>query len=403
MANSILTIDMITREAVPLFINSNAFIASLNRQYDSYYAIDGAKIGDTLRIRLPNDYTVTDGAAASFQSTTEQYTTMTLAYQRHVDTSFSSVDLTLSMDDYIERILLPKMNVLAGNCAAQVMSLTSNNAANYVEYRVTGTLTAPIARTWLLAGAALSNNSAMTNGRKIVMSAQAQADTVANLSGFFNPQTTISDQYRSGEMSRNTLGFDWMMDQTVLSHTNGAFTTGTVNGASQTGTTLTVSAIGAALEQGDYITIAGVYAVNRVTKESTGQLRQFVVTADAAAGATSLSIYPAITPAVGGSAVQYQTVTASPANGATITQVGTASETYMRNLAYWNGAITLGTADLIMPPNVEGSRRSQDGISMRSVKQYMIGTDVLGDRVDILFGTVTTRPEWVCVVASPTS
>lgn len=403
MTNSLLTIDMITREAIPLFLNTNAFIQSLDRQYDKYYAIDGAKIGDTLRIRLPNDYTVTDGPAASFQSTNEQYTTLTLAYQRHIDTSFNSVDLTLKLSDYMERILLPKMNNLAGNCAAQIMSLTAGNAANYVEYRVTSTLTAPQPLTWLLAGAALDNNSASRGDRKIVMSPLTQAQSVDSLKALFNPQAVIGEQYRTGMMAKNTLGFDWMMDQTVETHTNGSATSGAVSGADQTGTTLTISALSGTFKKGDYITIDGVYAVNRVTKVSLGTLRQFVVTADASNGATSLSIFPAITPAVGGSNVQYQTVTASPANGATINRVGTASETYVRNLAYWGKALTMGTADLVMPPNIEGARHVYDGISMRAVKQYMIGTDVLGDRLDILFGTATLRPEWVTTVAAPTS
>lgn len=399
MSNTLLTIDMITRKAIPLFINSNAFIKNMNRQYDDQFARDGAKIGDTLRIRLPNDFTVADGPGASVQSTNEQFTTLTVAYQRHVDTSFSSVDLTMKLDDYAERILLPKMNNLAGNVAAEVMAGSQAGAANYAPNPANyGAVVSPTQTTWLFSGALLDDQSATRVNRKIVMSPRTQASTVGSLTAIFNPQVTIANQYRNGEMGVNTLGFDWMMDQTTVNHTNGTATTNTVNGANQTGSTLTVNATTGTYTKGDFITIAGVNSVNRVTKQDQGALRQFVVTADVPANSTSIPIYPALTPGVGGQAVQYQTVTASPADGATITRLGVAGETTRRNLAYMQDAITLGTADLVMPPNVEGARHSYDGISIRAVKQYNIGTDQLIDRVDVLFGYRFIRPEWVCVV-----
>ena len=85
MANSLLTINMITREAVRLWKNSNAFLQNVDMQYDDSFAVTGAKIGTALRIRLPNDFTVTTGPAISVQDTQEQSTTLTVATQKHVD------------------------------------------------------------------------------------------------------------------------------------------------------------------------------------------------------------------------------------------------------------------------------------------------------------------------------
>ena len=153
---------------------------------------------------------------------------------------------------------------------------------------------------------------------------------------------------------------------------------------------------------GDIITIAGVYAVNRITKQSTGELRQFAVTATAATGATSISIYPAIVPAVGGQAVQYQTVTASPANSAAINPVAglAASTQYRKNFAYAPEAVTLATADLEIPKGVHEAAREQfDGVSMRMITDYFIGTDQLITRLDVLYGYLWVRPEWAVVVA----
>jgi len=414
VANSLLTIGGITREAIRLFMNSNAFIGNIEKQYDSQFAKTGAKIGQQLRIRLPNDYVVSDGPALSVQDTNEQQDTITVATQRHVDTSFNSVDMTMNLDDYSEIILAPKINNLAGNVAATIMSRVTvaqgsfaGTVVNGAEGGIcnlvqntdgTGAIISPTSETWLTAGATLDNNSAQVQDRKAILSPFTMARTVSSLSGLFNPATEISRQYRNAKMY-DALNFEWFMDQTTINHTSGSFTAGTVNGGSQTGTTLTTNAITGTLKKGDIITIAGVNAVNRVTKVTTGSLRQFVVTADAATAATSLSIYPAIVPANAGNAVQYQTVDASPANSAAISLVTPASGTYRQNFVYAKQAVTMVTADLEMPPNVKGAREQMDGISMRAVTQYVIGTDQTADRLDILFGWLFVRPEWACIVA----
>ena len=202
----------------------------------------------------------------------------------------------------------------------------------------------------------------------------------------------------------DALGFLWMKDQTAITHTNGTLAQGsaTVNGAGQTGLNLTVNALAGTLNAGDIITIASVFAVNRITKQSTGELRQFAVTAACAVGATSIPIYPAIVPAVGGQAVQYQTVTVSPAANAQVNPVSTlaASTQYRKNFAFAPDAVTLAFADLEMPKNVHEAAREQfDGVSMRMVTDYFIGTDQLITRLDVLYGYLWVRPEWAVVVA----
>lgn len=401
MANSLLTINMITREAVRLWKNSNALLQNIDMQYDDSFAKTGAKIGTALRIRLPNDFTVRTGPAAQVQDTSEQSTTMVLATQKGVDVSFSSVDRTMSLDDYSERILAPSINNLAGAVAADVMQGSEGGVCNAVANLSAGAVISPVATTYLNAGATLDTNSAPLGDRKVVNDPYTQARVVGSLAGLFNPVRDISKQYTSGQMQQ-ALGFDWLMDQTVIKHTVGTFSAGTVFGANQTGLTLVTNAITGTLNVGDIITIQNVNAVNRITKQSTGQLRQFVVTAAAANGATSISIYPAIVPAVGGNEVQYQTVTQSPANGATILLDPTyvASSVIRKNIAYAPQAVTMATADLELPKGVhEAARESFDGISMRMVTAYNVSTDQFITRLDILYGYLWVRPEWACVVA----
>lgn len=401
MANSLLTINMITREAVRLWKNSNAFLQNIDTQYDDSFAQTGAKIGTTLRIRLPNDFTVRTGAAASVQDTSEQSTTMTLATQKGVDVSFSSVDRAMSLDDYSTRILAPGINNLAGAVALDVMSGAEGGVCNYVANTdVSNNIINPTANTYLESVAQLNDNSADMSNRKVVNDPWTEARTVATLSGLFNPQPKISTQYTSGTMRGQALGLDWLMDQTVLKHTSGTFTAGTVAGADQSGLTLTTNAITGTLNVGDIITIEGVYAVNRITKQSTGMLRQFAVTANVSTLATSIPIYPAIVASAGGSQVQYQTVVNAPANGAAITLVSKPSEVYRKNIAYAPQAVTMATADLELPRGVhEAARESFDGISMRMVTDYVVQTDQMITRLDILYGYLWVRPEWAVVVA----
>jgi hypothetical protein len=402
MANTLLTIDMITREAIRLFLNTNAFIQAIDRQYDDQFAKTGAKIGESLRIRLPNDYIVRKGAAANPQDTSEQQSTLTVSTQAGVDVSFGSLDKTMKLDDFSKRILEPMLNNLAGEVAKDVMSGAESGVANYVSLLDgSGNVDTPDAQTWLEAGAKLDINSAPRMSRKIVADPLTMARSVGSLAGLFNPTADISGQYRTGQIAQ-ALGFDWCMDQTPIKHTTSAYSgTKTVNGAGQTGQTIVVNAITGGLNKGDIITFAGVNAVNRVNKQDTGELRQFVVLADVATGGTSVTIYPALVPPDGaGNPVQYQTVTASPANAATIVVATVASEKYRKNLAICPEAVTLATADLVLPDGVhERHRDSYDGVSMRMVSDYNVGSDAFITRLDVLYGYLWIRPEWAVAVA----
>jgi hypothetical protein len=395
MANSLLTINMITRKAIALFRNSNAFIQSLDRQYDNQFAVDGAKAGQTLRIRLPNDYTVRTGPTAAVQDTVEQNTTLTLATMKGVDVSFSTTDLRMNLDDFGDRILAPMVNNLAGAVALDIMS--GAEAIPNLVHNVDGSnnTISPTFTTWATANGVLSSLGAPLGQRMIVVDPITEARTVASFSGLFNNQEKVGRQYTTGRMGNNVLGFDWAMDQTVIQHTTGTFSAGTVNGANQTGTTIVTNAITGTLTKGDVISIAGVFAVNRVTKATTGQFAQFAVTANVASGATSIPVYPALT----SGAVAYQTVSAPPANGAAITLATKASEVYRKNFAYVPQAITMATADLALPQGVHKAAREQyDGVSMRMITDYIFGSDQMATRLDILYGYAWLRPEWCVIV-----
>lgn len=404
MANQLLTSSVITREALRIFKNSNLFLRNIDTQYDDSFAKSGAKIGDTLRIRLPNEYTTRTGKVAVPQDTVERSVPLVVGTQQGVDVAFSSAERSLSLDDFSNRVLLPAMNSLAGTIATNVMQSVESFSNLTFKGRnsadSTGTIATPDAGTWLDAGAMLDLTStprANSKGmRKAILDPRTQARTVTSLAGLFNNQAKIGEQYKSGEMANDTLGFDFGMDQTVIKHTNGSYSAGAVSGANQTGSVLTTAAITGTFNKGDVIVIAGVFGVNPVTKQSTGELRQFTVTANVASGATAIPIYPAIIPGN----VAFGTVTASPASGALITLVGGAGVTFRKNFVMDPMAITMATADLDLPRGVhEAHRETYDGVSLRFITGYDITNDNWISRFDVLYGWANIRPEWGTAVA----
>lgn len=411
MANTYLTIDMITAEAVMLFKNSNLFIMNMDTQYDDQFAVDGAKIGDTLRIRLPSDFIVTDGPAMQLQDNTQQYTSLTVSSQKNVATPYTTAERTMSIDRYSELVMAPMVNALCGKVASTIMRGSEGGVCNLVSnVDGAGNIISPTMDQFTGANAVLDDQGATMMDRRCVQDPTSDARTVSSLAGLLNPTPEISAQFRSG-MMKSGLGYDrFFRDQTVIKHTTGTFSAGgTVNGGGQSTSTsggnITVNAITGTLKKGDIVTFAGVNAVNRVTKDSLGTLRQFVVTADVANGGTIIPIYPGMiastTGLAGGPEQQYQTVDASPINGAAMTLVTPAGSVYRKSLAYTQKAVTMASADLVMPKKAveEAARTSYDGVSMRMLTDYLPVTDQLATRLDVLFGFKYIRPEWLVVIA----
>src|SRR4051794_206659 len=122
MANAILTPTAVTREALRVLHQKLNFVGSITREYDDSFARQGAKVGDTLKVRLPSQYVVRTGAplgnGGTLNDTTETTADLKEQTQKGVDLNFTSVDLTLALDDFSERILEPAMAVLAANIEA---------------------------------------------------------------------------------------------------------------------------------------------------------------------------------------------------------------------------------------------------------------------------------------------
>lgn len=397
MPNSILTPTAVTREALRILHQKLNFVGNIKRDYDDSFAKSGAKIGDSLKIRLPNQYTVRTGATLSAQDTSEISTTLQVATQKGVDLNFTSVDLTMSLDDFSKRILDPAMSVLAANIEADALSMMLD------VYQNVNNIGSAITFGKLMSSRKVLNDALapMDNNRSILLNTQDNVDLVDGLKGLFQDSAAIKEQYREGSMGR-TGGFDFYENTLIANQTTGtsAAATGyTVNGAvTANGSTAVTLAAGAnTFKKGDIITFVGCNRVHPETKADTGVLQQFVVTADYAGGAGSLSFAPAIYTSGG----RQNVVAAGIANGVAVAKIGGASAIYKPSLAFHKDAFAFATADLVMPQGVDfASRQVLDGISMRIVRQYDINNDKFPCRLDVLYGYKTIRPELACRILS---
>lgn len=392
MPGTFLTPNMITRESLRILHQKLNFVGSINREYDDSFAKDGAKIGDALRIRLPNQYTVRTGQNLSAQDTNETQVSLTVGTQQGVDTNFTSSELTLSLDDFSKRILEPAMAVLAASIEANALTMYQDvsqsiwNGGNAVTFgRV-------------LQGRKLLQDSLTPLGeRTALLNTQDNVDLVDALKGLFQDQTNVAKQYREGYMGR-TAGFDFTENTLIPRHTRGAanasYTTNTQVGTlplvATPVTAITVASGSGAMAKGDVFTIANVFSVHPETKASTGVLQQFVVTTANAGGAGSVSISPSIVLAGGAQNVVIPSTSATAA----LVFAGTASTAVGTSMVYHKDAFTFATADLVMPKGVDfAARQVMDGISMRIVRQYDINTDRFPCRIDVLYGFRTMRSQ----------
>jgi hypothetical protein len=419
VANQLLTISKITNEALMVLENELGFTAEVNREYDEQFGISGAKIGATVNVRKPGRFIGTTGPNLNVEDFYESSVPVTLSTQFHVDTSFTTQDLALSLDSFSDRVLKPAIAAIANRIDRDGLVMAKNNTANIVG--VAGTPPTGLL-TYLTAAAYLDSEGAPRDGKRaVVVEPFTSATIIDSLKGLFIPQTQIGEQYKKGLMGRDSGGMNWKLDQNVVAQTFGSWasTAGTLTANTQTfsggnltsgwasTSTITLTASQTVtLNQGDVIQIAGVYAVNPQNRQAYGsnKLRNFVVTQSVTGTSLSVVVSPAII-----TAGQFQNVTVGSTSAtATVTPfsiaTGTANAVVSpQNILMHKNAFTLAMADLELPEGVHFAGRASDkelGLSIRVVRQYTINNDSLPARLDVLYGWAPLYPELACRIAA---
>lgn len=403
MANTTLTADVVAKAALAILDNELGVVKTFHRAHEEEFsnAVNGYKVGDTISIRRPADFTIRTGATLSSQDVIEGKTTLTIDQQVGVDFQFTSSDLTLKIQDLSERVMKPAMstiiNYMASDCLTQMYYGTYNWVGN-----VGGTVDtfAKLAQAPLR----LDVMAVPQDNRNAVLAPSDFWGLVGSQTALYI-QDAAKDAYRNGSLG-NVGGLDTRMNQMVPTHTVGPLGgTPLVNGGSQAVTydtaknTWTQSLItdgwsaSAAnrLKKGDVFTIANVFSVNPKTKATTSVLQQFVVTADVSSDGSG-NLTATISPPIITSG-PYQTVNAAPADNAAITVKGTAATGYAQNLVYHKNAFALAVVPMEMPAAAYGGHReSYKGLSLRVIPIYDGTNDISKWRLDLLYGRKLIDP-----------
>lgn len=388
-SNSLLTPALITKETLAILENNLVAAGKVNRQFENQFV----KIGTTLTVRKPNRFKVTMGPALQIQDISEPSTSITVSQQAHVDFQFSSQELTLTIEEYSERYCKPAAAELANTLDYSVLT---NFSSVFNEVGTPGALPANFAALGAV-GQRMDEGAVPQDGRVLILNPAAYWSMANGLVGFF--VKSVAEPAFKGFLAA-IANFEIYEDQNIQAQTVGLLGgVPLVNGASQTGSALVTNGwtanITGLLNVGDVFTLAGVFAVNPKNRASTGALQNFVVTTVAnsdAGGNSTVNIYPAIT-----TSGAYQTVSASPANGAAITVKGTSATSYFQNIGFTRDCFGLVCVPMELPGGVDfAAREMYRNISMRIVRAFDIFNDVTPCRIDILFGTSTFYPELGC-------
>ena len=392
--NQLLTTDMIADRALMRFSEALSFVKTIPRTYDSSFKAGAPAIGDTLRVPVPQHAVITSGRVAAPAPLETIIREVKILDQLNFSVQYTSSELALDIEEFDKRYLSQQVADLAVTVEAKVQQLAMNAIPNQTGDATTQWTKIQYAN---LARKFIMDNGAGPSTMKMLTNSSAEMSIVPSLAGLFNSQKQLDVQYEDGVMGR-AAGFDWNSSTVSPIHTNGAGANYQVNGATESGSTITLKTGTGALTQGTIITFAGAVAVHPQTKASLGYLRQFVVTTDYAGGAGSVSIYPALT--VSGSE---QNVTGYPTNSGAVTTVVAASTTFGASLAYRPEAFAFVTVDLPELAGWKTSRRQFEGVSMRVTEGSSIINDMNLTRFDIMYGFGALRPEWACRVANDPS
>lgn len=409
MTQSLLSPTTITREALRILHQKARFIGSINRQYDDRFAKDGAKIGTSLQIRLPNQFSVRTGKTLDVQDITEKAITLTVSTQAGVDFTFSSADLTMTVDDFSKRYLEPAMTQLAAYLETQALAMYKDVMNEWLDDGDTMTTLD------VLEGMKILRDNLAPDDLTLLLNTRDNVNLVNANTALFHSGSQLAGAFKEGMVQDQFMGYRRIMESSLMpTHTTGTddgtgdyltdIAAAEADGSAtnpEDGGEINIDTGAGSFKKGDVIQIEDVNDVHPESKVSTGVRKMFVVTADATpgAGGGSLFIYPGIV-----ASGAKQNVSAAPADGKIIYKVefnganGTTAvangATYGISLGYHKDAFCFATADLIMPKGVDMvSRQEHDGISMRFVRNYDINNDMFPCRFDVLYGTKTIRPQ----------
>ena len=347
MPNQFITTQLVSNTALAMFANNSPFVMTGSRIYQDDFQNSGYKIGDTLQVRRQNNFVIGDGSTAVPQDIIETVETITIAHQYHALIAYTIQDLSLRIEDFSRMFIQPAIQNIVTQMERDICS-----AAEQTLYFFSGTAGTPINsfQTVDIAGAKLLEQGVnISSDAYLAMTVRDGSSLKSALLNNFTPvfNEDIVRQSAIGHLSY----FDIFQSQNIIQHIAGAGPllhpgdTLTVNGAVASGNTIILAGATDSVTNyflpGDLISIAGVHSVNPLSRASTGQNMQFVITSAAsssAGGAITITVSPSI---ISSSSSPLQNVDGPVPTGAAVTVV----PTYNVNVAYPSRAL-----DIVCPP-----------------------------------------------------
>ena len=379
----------------------------MNINDDDRFAQSGAKIGNTLNIRMPAKYSVRTGATLSTQDHVERSTPLTVNSQYGVDVTFTTNELTMSLDDFSKRIIEPAMAQLAAKIESDCMTDAYKLTNQYVNATTNAKMTYAY---FQAAGARLARSLAPISNRTALLNPASKVEFLDATKGLFHQSEQLAKQFREGMMGR-TGGFDVGENTLIPSHTTGSLagssvvfgevanTTTANSWVSQTTISVTGATSAKTLLAGDIITVSNVYDVHPESKLNTGRLKTFVVqssvTLTTAANTYSVIVKPGMNVGTGNGFQNCVLSGTTVTSGVAVSLIGAVSTAFAQDLFYHEDAFVFATADLedVSRYGAWGARDTMDGISMRIARQYAISSDTVPCRIDVLAGFAGLYPE----------
>ena len=397
MPNFLPTPSIIADKMLEYIFEGSDVVNNVNRDYETQFEMDKQSVGRTIQVKNPARFYSQNGPViSSVQPINHGLTPFSIDQWKTVPVKITGLERTFSnskeLDVWANENIKPLVSPLISDVEIAIGDLY-NKISNHVGTPGTGPTT------YDPMGAArekLSLFRTPVEDRLCYLHPSGSRKLGNGLSNNFNPQQEIGKQYKTGVIAP-IAGFDMKEGNFLPTHTNGSVTsTGAnvlTNGTDQVGSSIAVDAFttGKTYAKGDVITFADVYAVDPVTLRSTGQLRQFVITAavTAAGNAATLSVSPAVIPsgAFKNIIAADNTDLAGIPDGKAVTLVsGTVSTSYAQNLAWWKKAIGLVTVPIAPLEGVKSVTRTHQGISLT----FSMAGDIMNfetiKRIDMAFG-----------------
>lgn len=405
-SNTLITSSLALKTCLRALRNNWTLVPRSVQNVDELFRNSTFNSGDTVTIKIPPRYLSGTGSTLVKNDTTQTSTTITLV-QRNAGVGFTSKQLTLSLGDFFTNVADPLMAQLAADIESDGYAALFDGAQGLV---TPGAYTSGAPAAWT--GADISTLRPFNDARARIkdqaggmniyaaLSPSTQGAVVDANKAIFNPNPTISDQYLKGVITRYA-GIEFVESQAIPRFTSGtrAATGATVNGTVSSGGTSVVLASAGNTKTyvaGDQFTVPNVYAVNPLTRESTGKLQVFtvqsLVTSDAG-GAVTLSFLPAAT-----TSGKDMTVNRAITNGDSVNMLGGVSVTTEVNMVWDKEALLFAGCDLstdMYGVKVSKERDAQTGLTLRLMKGTDITEDEAIERMDVMYGWRVIRPSLV--------